>query len=91
MIELKNSLSLNRNFNNFLKIAKKSFTTNTKLLKSPPLVYISGEEMTRYAGQLYIDNWIKPYMDISNWEFFDLSCKSRDKTNDQVLKDAIKS
>ena len=91
MIEFKNSLSLNRNFNNFLKSAKKSFTTNTKLLKSPPLVYISGEEMTRYAGQLYIDNWIKPYMDISNWEFFDLSCKSRDKTNDQVLKDAIKS
>ena len=45
--------------------------------------------MTRYAGQLYLDNWIKPYMDISNWEFFDLSCKHRDNTNDQVLHDAI--
>ncbi len=28
-------------------------------------------------------------MDINTWEFFDLSCKARDDTNDQVLKDAV--
>lgn len=71
------------------KINKYNFSSEGKLLKSPPLVYISGEEMTRYASQLYLDNWIKPYMDISNWEFYDLSCKHRDNTNDQVLHDAI--
>lgn len=53
------------------------------------MVYISGEEMTRYAGELYLDKWIRPFIDTSNWEFFDLSCKSRDDTNDQVLKDCI--
>ena len=66
-----------------------SIISQSSILKAPPLVYISGEEMTRYAGQLYLDNWIKPYIDISNWEFYDLSCKSRDETNDQVLKDCI--
>lgn len=74
--------------------SKKNFTSgasNKVLLKSPPLVYISGEEMTRYAGQLYLDQWIKPYVDISNWEFYDLSCKSRDNTDDQILRDAIKA
>jgi isocitrate dehydrogenase len=73
------------------QILKRHFSTSTpsSLIKAPPLVYISGEEMTRYASQLYLDKWIKPYMDISNWEFYDLSCKSRDDTNDQVLKDCI--
>lgn len=66
-----------------------SLIASSNSLKAPPLVYISGEEMTRYASQLYLDNWIKPYIDISDWEFYDLSCKSRDETNDQVLKDCI--
>ena len=75
---------------NFNRMQKFYFSnTSSKILKSPPLVYITGEEMTRYAGQLYLDNWIKPYMEISNWEFYDLSCKNRDNTNDQVLYDAI--
>jgi isocitrate dehydrogenase len=66
---------------------KKCFSA--KVLKAPPMVYISGEEMSRYAGQLYLDNWIKPYIDINSWEFYDLSCKTRDDTNDQVLRDCI--
>jgi len=81
-------LSLNKN-SYILKKCIKTFSSQNKLLKAPPMVYISGEEMSRYAGQLYLDNWIKPYLDISNWEFYDLSCKSRDNTNDQVLKDCI--
>lgn len=58
---------------------------------APPMVYISGEEMTRYTMELILDQWIKPHIDISTWEYYDLSCKARDDTNDQVLKDAVKA
>ena len=78
-----------RTISNLFNFNKYNFSKQANVLKSPPLVYISGEEMTRYAGQLYLDNWIKPYLDISNWDFYDLSCKSRDNTNDKVLQDAI--
>lgn len=53
------------------------------------MVYISGEEMSRYTMELIMDKWVKPSVDISKWEFYDLSCKERDATNDQVLKDAV--
>jgi len=58
---------------------------------APPMVYISGEEMTHYATELLIDQWIKPYFDISAWETYDLSCKNRDATDDQVLHDAVEA
>jgi len=58
---------------------------------APPMVYIAGEEMTHYASNLIVDKWIKPYFDTSAWESFDLSCKSRDKTDDQVLHDAVEA
>jgi isocitrate dehydrogenase len=80
---------LKKTIPNLFKYNKFNFSENSKILKSPPLVYISGEEMSRYAGELYLDNWIRPYMDISNWKFYDLSCKSRDNSNDQVLRDCI--
>jgi isocitrate dehydrogenase len=32
---------------------------------------------------------VRPYVDTSKWEYFDLSCVARDKTGDQVLRDAI--
>jgi isocitrate dehydrogenase len=53
------------------------------------MVYISGEEMTHYATQLLLQQWIEPHFDTSAWEKYDLSCKSRDNTNDQVLSDAV--
>lgn len=62
---------------------------NRPKIVAPPMVYISGEEMTHYTMQLILEQWIKPHMDINTWEFFDLSCKARDDTNDQVLKDAV--
>lgn len=68
-----------------------SGSSSNKKLLAPPLVYISGEEYSRYAGELYLNEWIKPYVDTANWLFFDLSCKSRDQTNDQVLRDCIKA
>jgi isocitrate dehydrogenase len=56
---------------------------------APPMVYISGEEMTHYAMDLIVDQWIKPYFDVCAWQYFDLSCKARDQTHDKVLKDAV--
>lgn len=45
--------------------------------------------MTHYASNLVLEQWIEPYFDTSQWQTFDLSCANRDKTNDQVLKDAV--
>ena len=28
-------------------------------IKAPPMVYIAGEEMTRWAGELYLNEWIR--------------------------------
>ena len=53
------------------------------------MVYISGEEMTRYTMKLVLEQWIKPHIEISAWEHYDLSCRSRDNTEDQVLHDAV--
>lgn len=47
--------------------------------------------MTHYAMDLIVDHWVKPYFDVTAWQFFDLSCKSRDKTHDKVLKDAVEA
>ena len=63
----------------------------TGKLKAPPMTYIAGEEMTRYCMQLVLDKLITPHVDTSAWEFYDLSCKSRDDTEDQVLHDAVAS
>jgi isocitrate dehydrogenase len=60
-------------------------------IKAPKMVYVAGEEMTRYAMDLIVKKWIEPHLDTSAWQFFDLSCVNRDKTNDQVLKDIIKA
>ena len=61
----------------------------TDKVKAPPMVYIQGEEMTHYATQLLLKQWIEPYFDTSSWETYDLSCKARDASDDQVLKDAV--
>lgn len=60
-------------------------------IRSPPLTVITGEEFTRYAGELYLNKWIRPFVDTSKWEVFDLSCKARDDSNDEVLKESIAS
>jgi isocitrate dehydrogenase len=62
---------------------------NTKKIVAPAMVYIAGEEMTHYTMNLIMDQWIRPHVDIKNWDFYDLSCKSRDDTDDQVLHDAV--
>eukprot|EP00746_Dinoflagellata_sp_MGD_P011871 gnl/MRDRNA2_/MRDRNA2_125078_c0_seq1.p1 gnl/MRDRNA2_/MRDRNA2_125078_c0~~gnl/MRDRNA2_/MRDRNA2_125078_c0_seq1.p1 ORF type:complete len:547 (-),score=112.16 gnl/MRDRNA2_/MRDRNA2_125078_c0_seq1:7-1647(-) len=66
-----------------------SWTPSDRKLVAPPMCYISGEEMTNYTMKLIMDQWIKPHIDTSTWEFYDLSCKSRDDTEDKVLHDAV--
>jgi len=62
-----------------------------KRFVAPPMTYISGEEMSWYTMKIIREKWVEPFVDTSRWEFFDLSCKGRDDTNDQVLKDAVAS
>merc|ERR1712168_521017 len=69
---------------------QRAFSSNTgEKIDSSPMVYISGEEMTHYASKLMVKEWIEPYIDTSKRVYFDLSSKSRDETNDQVLHDAV--
>ena len=35
--------------------------------------------------------WIDPYLDTSLWEYFDMSCKYRDDTNDQITIDSAEA
>lgn len=58
-------------------------------IQAAPMVYVAGEEMTRYTMDLILERWVKPHVDTSAWEFFDLRAKNRDDTEDQVLRDVI--
>lgn len=53
------------------------------------IITIVGEEMTHYTMNLILDAWIRPHINIDKWQFYDLSCKARDDTNDKVLHDAV--
>lgn len=76
-------------FQSFIR-TKTTLIPGQKIL-APPMVYISGEEMTNYACNLIVKQWIEPYFDTSSWELYDLSCKARDASNDQVLHDAVEA
>lgn len=58
-------------------------------IQAPPMVFIKGEEMTSYCMDLIMEKWVRPHLDVSKWEFYDLSCRSRDDTEDKVLHDAV--
>lgn len=58
-------------------------------ISAAPMVYVAGEEMTRYTMQLILDKWVHPHVDTTKWEFYDLRAKNRDDTEDQVLRDVI--
>ncbi|KAI2500048.1 Isocitrate/isopropylmalate dehydrogenase [Fragilaria crotonensis] len=76
-------------FQSFFRF-KSTLVPGQKVL-APPMVYISGEEMTNYACNLIVKQWIEPYFDTSTWERYDLSCKARDASNDKVLHDAVEA
>lgn len=69
----------------------RALACTSQKIASPPMVYISGEEMTKYCMDLILDQWIRPHVDISAWQFYDLSCVSRDSTEDQCLRDAVEA
>ena len=54
-----------------------SHTACAPLVRMRSKVYISGEEMTKYCMDLIRDQWISPYINTQNWEYFDLSCVGR--------------
>lgn len=68
----------------------RSMSSITKL-NAPPLVFVKGEEMTRYVTELMLEKWITPHISTKNWQYFDLSAKNRDVTKDQVLKDVVEA
>lgn len=76
---------------NTLKPPKHAMLSTDKKVLAPPMVYIAGEEMTRYACELMVTKWFQPYFDTAAWQYFDLSCQNRDQTNDQVLQDAVQA
>ena len=41
--------------------------------------------------ELVLEKWIEPHIDTSKWEYFDLSCKVRDETDDKELHDAVEA
>ena len=43
------------------------------VIDGAPMVYISGEEMTHYTMHLILEKWIKPHVDMSQWQYFDLT------------------
>jgi len=71
-------------------LAARRMSTAAKI-PCPPMVYIKGEEMTSYCMELIMAKWVEPNIDTSKWEFYDLSCKARDDSEDKVLHDAVEA
>lgn len=42
-------------------------------------------------AQLILDRWVRPHMSTERWEFYDLSAKNRDRTNDEELRRVIEA
>ncbi|MDC0195035.1 NADP-dependent isocitrate dehydrogenase [Alphaproteobacteria bacterium] len=61
-----------------------------KIKVKNPIVEIDGDEMTRIIWHFIKDKLILPYLDI-NLKYYDLSIKSRDKSNDQITIEAAKA
>jgi len=55
------------------------------------MTYIAGEEMSWYTMKIIQEKWVQPFVDTSKWEYYDLSCKNRDATDDKVLHEAVAS
>jgi isocitrate dehydrogenase len=58
-----------------------------KIKMTTPLVEIDGDEMTRVLWQLVKEKLISPFVEL-NTEYYDLSIKNRDATNDKVTVDS---
>ncbi|MBR5980686.1 MAG: NADP-dependent isocitrate dehydrogenase, partial [Firmicutes bacterium] len=58
-----------------------------KIKMTTPLVEMDGDEMTRIIWKMIKDELLEPFVDLKT-EYYDLGLMERDKTKDQVTKDA---
>ncbi|MCB2081880.1 MAG: hypothetical protein H6908_00975 [Hyphomicrobiales bacterium] len=63
----------------------------SRKIEATPLVWLKGDEMTRYIMEMVHAKWITPFVDTSRWQYYDLGIKNRDATNDEVLYEAVKA
>ena len=62
----------------------------SKIKVNNPIVELDGDEMTRVIWDFIKNKLILPYVDLGI-EYYDLSMKSRDDTNDQITIDCAKA
>jgi len=62
----------------------------SKIKVNNPIVELDGDEMTRVIWNFIKNKLILPYVDLGI-EYYDLSMKSRDDTNDQITIDCAKA
>ena len=62
----------------------------SKIKVKNPIVELDGDEMTRVIWEFIKNKLILPYIDLGI-EYYDLSMKSRDDTNDQITVDCAKA
>jgi len=62
----------------------------SKIKVKNPIIELDGDEMTRVIWEFIKNKLILPYIDLGI-EYYDLSMKSRDDTNDQITIDCAKA
>ena len=62
----------------------------SKIKVNSPLVELDGDEMTRVIWSMIKERLILPYID-ADIKYFDLSIENREKTNDEITKEAALS
>lgn len=62
----------------------------SKIQMKTPIVEIDGDEMTRIIWEKLKDELLLPYIDLKT-EYYDLGLVNREKTKDQVTKDAAEA
>ena len=53
-----------------------------KRITCPEIVYLKGEEMTRYTMDLFLQKCILPHINIDKWHFYDLDYLLDNDTQD---------
>ncbi len=61
-----------------------------KIIMKTPLVEIDGDEMARVMWAMVKEHLLKPYIDLKT-EYFDLSLKRRDETDDKITIDSAEA
>ena len=61
-----------------------------KIRMTTPLVEMDGDEMTRIIWKMIKDELLLPYIDLKT-EYYDLGLEMREKTKDEVTKEAARA